>query len=329
MKSKKAIIATIAMVAVVQLGCNRTVKMKEKTTMICDPDTGICETPESDSLSQKAIHPMNQKTKLVYFTDPICSACWAIEPQLKKLKLQYAQSIDIEYHMGGLLPNWESMRGAAIASPSDVAHHWDEMSEHYKMPIDGDVWLEDPLSSSYPPSIAFKASEIQGEEKALLFLRRLREMVFVEKKNITKWDHISTAAEEVGLDTQRLKEDIENIGPKLFYQDLMLAKQMGVRGFPTVYVIKQGQDPVLIYGARPYQNYAQAIHSVDPSIKPSSNEWTPSNLIKEYPSLTVRELAELAEIDFEEAKNFLDEHVSANELLEVQTKNGSLYTKLP
>ena len=31
------------------------------------------------------------------------------------------------------------------------------------MPIDGDVWLEDPLNSSYPPSIAFKAAEMQDK----------------------------------------------------------------------------------------------------------------------------------------------------------------------
>src|SRR5690554_7679262 len=72
--------------------------------------------------------------------------------------------------MGGLLPDWNYNSGG-ISSPKDVAGHWDEVSVHYDMPIDGDLWLEDPLNSSYPPSIAFKAAQMQDEEKAFLFMR--------------------------------------------------------------------------------------------------------------------------------------------------------------
>src|SRR5690554_7289686 len=82
--------------------------------------------------------------------------------------------------MGGLLPDWNYNSGG-ISSPKDVAGHWDEVSVHYDMPIDGDLWLEDPLDSSYPPSIAFKAAEMQSEEKAHLFMREMRELVRSEE----------------------------------------------------------------------------------------------------------------------------------------------------
>ena len=42
-----------------------------------------------------------------YFTDPICSSCWLLQPILRKLKLEYDTEIEIEYFMGGLLPSWE------------------------------------------------------------------------------------------------------------------------------------------------------------------------------------------------------------------------------
>src|SRR5690606_37199953 len=146
--------------------------------------------------------------KVIYFTDPICSPCWGIEPQLRKLKLEYGNSVEIEYRMGCLLKDWSSNRGC-ISTPSDVAHHSDEVSVHYDMPIDGDVWLEDPLPSSYPPSIAFKAAQLQDEKKAIVFLREIREMVFLQKKNITKWEHLSFAAERSGLDVAQLKKDYD------------------------------------------------------------------------------------------------------------------------
>ena len=126
--------------------------------LMCDPAEGICgitaptQDKKIDSKSTK------KPIKLIYFTDPICSSCWGIEPQLRKLKLEYGDSIEIEYRMGGLLADWSYSSGG-ISKPSDVATHWDEVSHYYDMPIDGDIWLEDPLASSYPPSIAFKKSE--------------------------------------------------------------------------------------------------------------------------------------------------------------------------
>jgi hypothetical protein len=41
--------------------------------------------------------------------------------------------------------------------------------QEHKTPLDGDIWIEDPLHSSYPPSIAFKAAQIQSNDKAISF----------------------------------------------------------------------------------------------------------------------------------------------------------------
>src|SRR6187402_2030893 len=112
--------------------------MENTNPLFCDFENGTCELPET-----KAV-------QIDYFTDPICSACWGIEPQLRKLKLEYGAYVNITYHMGGLLPSWNGFNGGGITKPSDVAHHWVEASRYYQMPIDGDIWLEDPLDSSYP-----------------------------------------------------------------------------------------------------------------------------------------------------------------------------------
>lgn len=124
---------------------------------------------------------------------------------MRKLKLEYGDQLEVIYKMGSLLPDW-SYNSGGISKPSDVAHHWDEVSIYYDMPIDGDVWLEDPLPSSYPPSIACKAAQMQNEDKAILFLREIREMVFLEKKNITKWEHIALAAKKTGLKYRAVKK---------------------------------------------------------------------------------------------------------------------------
>ena len=158
---------------------------KLNNPMLCDPENGVCEIPinEVDNAKILTDKTIEKAIRIIYFTDPICSSCWGIEPQLRKLKLEYGKYIEIEYRMGGLLRDW-SYNSGGISKPSDVAEHWDEVALQYDMPIDGDIWLEDPLRSSYPPSIAFKAAQFQDEEKAIVFLRKMRELLFLYKKNI-------------------------------------------------------------------------------------------------------------------------------------------------
>ena len=302
-------------------------KMKENNPLICDPVKGFCEMPgDSAQLLTEGLKSGTKPVKIVYFTDPICSSCWGIEPQLRKLKLEYGNSLQIEYKMGGLLKDW-SYNSGGISKPSDVAHHWDEVSAYYQMPIDGDVWLEDPLDSSYPPSIAFKAAQIQDEYKAVAFLRVLREMVFLKKMNITKWENMELAAKQVGLDVVLLKSDFEGMAKQLFEADLELGKQMGVRGFPTLFISDSSGTTTTIYGVNAYAAFEKAIADLSPGVVKMtySTDW--KSLFAFYPTLTLREFAELSNRPVADCENELNTLVEQGELLKLTTKNGSIWIR--
>jgi hypothetical protein len=55
-----------------------------------------------------------------------------------------------------------------------------ERGKEHKTPLDGDIWI-DPLHSSYPPSIAFKAAQIQSNDKAISF-KTFTGNDFIEKR---------------------------------------------------------------------------------------------------------------------------------------------------
>ena len=299
---------------------------KANNPLICDLETGQCETnTEKEKISESTTTKASQnKIRVIYFTDPICSSCWGIEPQLRKLKLEYGSAIEIDYRMGGLLPDW-SYNSGGISQPSDVATHWDEASKHYDMPIDGDVWLEDPLHSSYPPSIAFKAAQLQSPKLAIQFLRKMRELLFLQKKNITKWEHLATAAEAVGLDTEQLKADYEGQAKTLLENDLAMAKKMGVRGFPTIFFIDKEGNKEVVYGTRPYAFYEMPILKMNPNVEKAeySKDW--NNLFHLYPTLTSREFAELSGTPRAESENLLNDLSNSGELDKINTKNGALW----
>jgi predicted DsbA family dithiol-disulfide isomerase len=293
--------------------------------LLCDPQTGVCEIPAAATTAQ-AVKPVKGKkpVKVIYFTDPICSSCWGIEPQLRKLKLEYGDWIEISYHMGGLLPDW-SYNSGGISKPSDVAHHWDEVSRYYNMPIDGDVWLEDPLASSYPPSIAFKAAQLQDEDKAVVFLRALREMVFLQKKNITKWEHIAAAAAVAGLDATQLKKDYETRAGELFKADLDLARQSGVRGFPTLFITDSLGHREMVYGFKPYADFENTVKKLCPEAEKTEYNAQWQALFAKYPTLTTREFAELAQMSIAQSETLLQQLADQKQLSVLSTKNGVLW----
>ncbi|GAB3973666.1 protease adaptor protein SpxH [Spirosoma terrae] len=286
----------------------------------------MCELPDSTA-SENGPTPVAKKAvKLIYYTDPICSTCWGIEPQLRKLKLEYGHSFEVEYRMGGLLPDW-SYNSGGISKPSDVAHHWDEVSQYYDMPIDGDVWLEDPLSSSYPASIAFKAAQLQGDDKALLFLREIREQVFLRKKNIAKWDNLLEAARTVGLNLDTFTADYQGKAQELFQQDLALGRQLGVRGFPTMFFVDEAGNQEKVYGFKPYAEFEKALRKQQPSALKTvfATDWQP--LFATYHTLTSREFAELSGMNRKEVDSYLQQLADSGKLAKLTTKNGFLWIR--
>ncbi|KAA9325996.1 ClpXP adapter SpxH family protein [Adhaeribacter soli] len=297
--------------------------------LLCDPSAGSCEIPglaTTGNVIAEAVKT-EKPVRLVYFTDPICSSCWGIEPQLRKLKLEYGDDLEIEYRMGGLLKSWDSYGGRDVSGPETVAPHWDEASAYYEMPIDGDVWLEDPLPSSYPPSIAFKAAQLQDKEKAVNYMRRLREMLFLEKKNITKWEHLEKAAAQVGLDPIQLLSDYGSKAKQLFEDDLALARQLGVRGFPTIFFYDEQNNQTLVYGSKPYESYETVVQKIVPKSVKKPIDATGDNLFRIYPTLTLKEFAVLGNVSKAVAESRLKELQSAGKVERFESKNGPIWKR--
>jgi putative protein-disulfide isomerase len=296
---------------------------EEKNALLCDPTVGACELPmnQSDTTSKKN----SQSHSILYFTDPICSSCWGIEPQLRKLKIHYGNQIHLAYHMGGLLPDW-SYNSGGISKPSDVYHHWREVSAYYQMPIDGRVWLDDPLASSYPPSIAFKAAEMQDPTKAVAFLRQVREMVFVQNKNIAKWEHLSEAARAVGLDPQQLQLDMASKASEAFEKDLALSRTHGIRGFPTLLFFNSQGEEKRAYGSQPYATLEQLLTSAASQTLSRSAIPSDENLFRLYPTWTAKEWSVVKEISYEKAISELTRYTASGELQAITIETGTLWT---
>jgi len=244
--------------------------MTEKNPMICDLETGVCGPAGDEEMEMIDFNQPNEVIELYYVTDPICSHCWALEPVLQKFLAQYGQYVNVHTVMGGLLESWDGFADVAngISKASDVASHWLEVGEHSRMPIDGTLWLDNPVHSSYPPSRVYKIIQSIDQQKANLFLRKIREAVFVFNQNIADEEVLRGIVNELGFDGKKIvQESAESEAQALLNEDFSLARSLGVRGFPTIIMVNKENKGVKIVGARSFENYVDGLQQVLPSEK--------------------------------------------------------------
>lgn len=286
--------------------------------MVCDLETGVCGEVGEDAMEIINLNQPQKKITLYYVTDPICSHCWALEPVLRRFEKQYGQYIKFQTVMGGLLPNWDGFadRANGIGSPADVAGHWREVGEHTRMPIDGTLWLDNPIQSSFPPSRVFKVIQQQSEELANTYLRRAREAVFAFNKNIADDQVLIDLVNQMGLDGESIvKEAALESSQQLLEQDFALAGSLGVRGFPTIIMVNEENKGVKIVGQRSLEFYAQGLQQVLETAEPLQPQSLPTlkNLLEKEQLLFSREIEDMYDINQSEVSSFLQEQLSSDE----------------
>jgi protein-disulfide isomerase-like protein with CxxC motif len=241
------------------------------------------------------------KATLLYVTDPLCSGCWAFEPAWRRLRYHYDDILTVRTVYGGLLPGWEGFGdpGAGIAAPADVAPHWLEVAARTGQPIDPAVWHTDPPSSSYPASKAAHIVRMLHPAAEERFLRRVREAVFVEARNVARRDVLVDCAAEAGVDAQAFSVLFDvDAGARDFAIDLRERRDLGVTRFPTLLVSTAGDRPrPLVVGARSWAEVESSLLSALalPGAKPTRPP-TIRAALEAYASGTTLEFATLLEL---------------------------------
>lgn len=196
------------------------------------------------------------------FVDPLCPECWALEPIIKKLQIEYGRYFSIKHVLSGRLVSLNLGKRTKIDTLADL---WEKTASRSGMSCDGNLWFENPISSPYLASIAIKAAELQGKRNGIRFLRKIQEMVFLEKQNISHLDVLIDCAKSVELDVDEFLFDIHSeSAAKAFQCDLKITSEMEVTEIPTLVFFNEiiEEEGIKITGSYPYEVYVQILEEM-------------------------------------------------------------------
>lgn len=201
-----------------------------------------------------------QKPIEIYvFVDPLCPECWSLEPYIKKLSVEYGRFFTIRPIISGHL---NTLNKDKFDKPKKLKDIWDKTAKRTGMSCDGDLWIDNPISSPWIASLAIKAAELQGKRAGKLFLRKVQENLFLRKRNISDEEVLFSIAQDVNIDLQEFKNDLYSESAKKAFQgDLKLTKEMEVDYIPTIVFFNQvvEEHGIKISGLYPYDIYVKVL----------------------------------------------------------------------
>jgi putative protein-disulfide isomerase len=190
-----------------------------------------------------------------YFTDPACSWSWNSEPKVRRLMVEFADSLSWTYVMGGLARDLTQDNGRAYQR---FLREWLDAADEGGMPLDPRLWTEGPIASTYPACMAVKAAVEQSGDGGCAYLRALREGILCFRRKLDTTEALVEEARRVRLDVERFRIALGSHAiVEAFGSDLELTRGEEI-ALPTMTF--EGEDGVrhAVVGFRPYEDYRAA-----------------------------------------------------------------------
>lgn len=206
--------------------------------MNCDKETGTCRLDDSFSTKEKNVGEINltEKTKVLYFGDPMCSWCWGGSETftlLEKLCAEYQFDFNIitgGLRAGGGAPWNEEFR-------SFLKNEWSHISEVTGQVFSGKLLERDYFEYDTEPACRAvnAAAQLIAPSQIYAFFKSVQRKFYVEGGDPKEITFYKTICEEHSIpfgDFIGVFNDVKTHGATL--EQFRLCRQLGVRSFPTV-----------------------------------------------------------------------------------------------
>jgi predicted DsbA family dithiol-disulfide isomerase len=279
---------------------------------------GFIFKPPSNSYEKKPL-------EIYMFIDPLCPECWALEPILKKLHIEYGRYFSIKHVLSGRIGNLNVSKKKNYEVIADL---WEKTASRSGMSCDGSLWLENPVDSPYIASIAIKAAELQGRRAGIRFLRKLQEELFIDKQNISQFEVLKACAKNVGLDVEEFISDFHSeSSAKAFQCDLKITTEMEVQEIPTLVFFNENveDEGIKITGSYPYEVYVQILEEML-SEQPVKNQPPPlETFLKYFKLVASKEIAVVYNLSISQVEREMKKLLLLQKVEQLPAKYGTFW----
>ncbi|MBP3866698.1 MAG: DsbA family protein [Eggerthellaceae bacterium] len=214
---------------------------------------------------------MEKKLKIAHFTDPLCFWCYAMEPEMRKIRVLLDDQLEYRIVMGVLSSDVREIIGEGEDGEfryefyrAMLANHFRDVAPRVGMPLSLDNMLahgpEDLVS--LPLSLAYCAMRMIDEDIAEAYLRRMRECVFAEGKSLSSVEDQVQLASEFPIDIDQFRSNLEGDEVAgVLQQGVDECLIYGIAAFPTL-ILQWGDKRVATQGYHTYEELKQAIAQV-------------------------------------------------------------------
>lgn len=196
---------------------------------------------------------------LWYYADPMCSWCWGFAPVISAIKDGYSARMKVALVLGGLRPG--TTEPLTPKSRDEILHHWRDVQRMSGQPFQFDGAMPDGfVYDTEPPSRAVVA--VSGIEPDAVFgyFKAVQEAFYTRGEDITRRKTLAGLARRQEIDRERFLELFDSDGVKRkTRRQFEMARESGVRGFPTTVLQDEHGTTLLADGYRSFDAVAPEI----------------------------------------------------------------------
>ncbi len=206
------------------------------------------------------------KPVLTYVYDPLCGWCYGFSPVMQRLHDDFSGQLQFEVLSGGMVT------GDRVGPIGQVAPYISWAYKHVEERCGvkfGAGFLEGVLKpgtaifSSEKPCIALTVFKSYQPENAVRFAHDLQHAVYHDGKDLTADATYASLVAAYVIDDQGFTEKLNSSEfREKTHREFQLVGDMGITGFPTVFLETENQNYLLAKGYTDYEPLQDAIRNI-------------------------------------------------------------------
>ena len=165
----------------------------------------------------------------------MCSWCWAFKPTWDSVTKALLGKVKVNYLLGGLAP--DSNQPMPIETREYVKGNWKRIQEMIPdTKFNYDFWTScEPKRSTYPACRAVICAKQQHPDFENLMIYGIQKSYYLEAQNPSNEDVLIKIAENLGLETEKFKIDLQSSQiNEILLDEIKLARSMDISSIPSL-----------------------------------------------------------------------------------------------